>query len=203
MPSGSILVCVVQPTARVSHLGSTAATVALAGLPAVVTVARGGTDLGAAVLLLVLGTGASLAWAVDDPTQDLLAATPVSAPVRASVRILAAAVVAGLVITVALGVIAAGPGLAPDLADRLPEGAAAGAVALAVAFGAARRGERMVGSTGAIAGILLPAFVAGLALRWPSWFPGFEGGLRHTRWWLLVAAGVLLAASNGRDPARR
>lgn len=202
MPSAPVLAGVVAPTAKVSHLGSTAATVALAALPAVVTVARGGGDLGVAVVLLVLGTGASLAWAVDDPAEDLLAPMPVSAPMRAAVRVLAAASVAGLVLAATLGVLAAGPGLPGDLAERVPEGAAAGAVALAVAFGAAHRGERMVGASGAIAGIVLPMVVAGMAMRWPTWLPTFASGDLHTRWWLIVAVGALVAARFGRDPAR-
>lgn len=202
MPSAPVLAGVVAPTAKASHLGSTAATVALAALPAVVTVARGGTDLGVAVGLLVLGSGASLAWAVDDPTEDLLTPMPVGAPVRAALRLLAAASVAGLVLAATLGVVAAGPGLPRDLAERVPEGAAAAAVALAVAFVAAHRGERMVGAGGAIAGIVVPIVVAGLAMRWPTWLPAFASGDVHTRWWLIVAVGTLVAARNGRDPAR-
>jgi len=203
MPSASVVARAVWPTAKVSHLGSIAATVVLAGMPAMVTVARGGTDLGAAVVLLVLGAGASLGWAVDDAGHTSLVAMPVSAPVRAAVRVLAAAVVAALVMSVGLAVVAAGPGLPVDLADRAPEGAAAAAVALAVGFGAARRGERTAGATGAMVGLLVPAVVAGLALRWPNSFPTFEAGALHTRWWLVAAVGAVVVTRSGRDPARR
>lgn len=140
---------------------------------------------------------------MDDPAGDLLASTPVSAPVRSAVRILAAAVVAGLVIAATLGFVATGPGLPVDLGDRVPEGAAAGAVGLAVAFCAARRGDRTAGATGAVAGILVPAVVAGLAMKWPAWFPAFGGGELQARWWLVAVAGLLVAARSGRDPARR
>lgn len=203
MPSASVVARAVWPTAKVSHLGSTGATVALAALPVMMTVARGGTEPGAAVVLLVLGTGASLAWAVDDPGHDSLAAMPVSAPVRATVRVLAAAAVAALVLAATLGVVAAGPGLPSDLADRVPEGVAAGAVGLAVAFGAARRGEKTVGATGVIVGLLVPAVVAGLGFRWPASFPTFGAGELHTRWWLVAAAGLVVVMRSGRDPAGR
>lgn len=203
MPTTSVLARAVWPTAKAAHLGATASTVALAGLPAVATVARGGTDLGTGVVLLVLGAGASLAWAIDDDSEESLLAMPISAPVRTTLRVLAAATVAVLVMTVALCVVAVGPGLPSDLADRTPEGVAAAAVALAIASSAARRGERTTGATGAIAGLLVPAVVAGLALRWPNSFPTFGAGALHARWWLVTGAGVLIVARSARDPARR
>ena len=203
MPSASVLARAAWPTAKVAHVGSIAATVALAGLPAVVTVARGGTDLTMGVVLIALGAGASLAWAADDDTGESLLAMPVSGPARAALRVLTATLVAGLVLTATLVIVAVGPGLPPDLADRMPEGVAAAAIALAVAFGAARRGERGVGAVGAIAGLLVPAVVAGLAFKWPAFFPTFGAGDPHARWWLFALAGALLAARSGRDAGRR
>lgn len=204
MPATAVLASVVAPTARVAHLGAVAVTVGLAGIPLLVTVARGGTALGAGLVLLALGTGAALAWAVDDPTEDLLAPMPVSAPVRSATRVLAAAAVAAVVCAATLGVVAgAGPGLPADLRYRLPEGAAAGAVALAAAFVAARRGERLVAAGAVMAGLVVPAVVAALAMRWPTWFPSFVGDDLHDRWWLLVVAGTAVVARYGRDPAVR
>lgn len=55
MPTAAVLAGVVSPTAKVSHLGSTAVTVALASVPAVVIVVRDGVELGVAMVLLVLG----------------------------------------------------------------------------------------------------------------------------------------------------
>lgn len=204
MPLASVaaLARAAWPTAKVAHVGSIAATVALAGVPAVVTVARGGTDLSMGIVLIALGAGASLAWAADDDTGESLLAMPVSAPARAALRVLTAILVAGIALTATLVVVAVGPGLPPDLADRTPEGLAAAAVALAVAFGAARRGERAVGALGAIAGLLVPAVIAGLAFKWPSSFPTFGAGDLHARWWLIALAGAVLAARSGRDPAQ-
>ena len=191
------------PTAKASHLGATAATGVLAAIPALVTVARGGTDIGLAIVLIVLGAGASLAWAIDDDSDSSLASMPVSTPVRVSVRVAAAAMVAALVMGVAFMVIALGPGIPSDLSDRAPEGIAAAAVALAFALCVARRGERTAGATGAIAGLFVPAVVAGLATRWPDMFPTFSPGPLHVRWWWLAAAAALVVAWSGRDVARR
>jgi hypothetical protein len=203
MATAAVLAGVVPPTARAAHLGSAALTVALAGLPAVVTVVRGGTDVGAALLVLALGTGASLGWAADDPTGEILAATPVSAPVRAALRTVSVAAVAGLVAAVAVAVVVAGPGLPPDVVDRLPEAATAAAVALAAAFAVVRRGERSVGAGGVAVGLLLPGLVVALHMRWPSTFPSFEAGPVHTRWWLLAAAALVVTLRVARDPGRR
>lgn len=155
------------------------------------------------MVLLALGTGLALGWAVEDPTEDLLVPTPVSAPVRAGGRVMAAALVSALVCGVILGVVASGPGLPSDVADRLPETAAAAAVGLASAFVAAGQGERLVGAGGVLAGLALPSFVAALAMRWPAWFPTFDGGAHHGRWWLLVMAAAVIVARSGRDPASR
>lgn len=203
MPAAPVIAGVVLPTARVAHLGAVLVTVALAGLPALVTIARGGTATGTGIVLLSLGTGAALAWAVDDPAEDLLASMPVSARFRAGTRILAAAVVAGLVCGFFLAIVGSGPGVPAALGDRLPEGAAAAAVAVAASFAAARRGERSVGVVGVVAGVLVPSVVAGLATRWPTWFPTFDGDGVHARWWLLVAAGALVVLQAGRDPSTR
>jgi hypothetical protein len=191
------------PTAKASHLGATAATGVLAAIPALVTMARGGTDIGLSVVLIVLAAGASVAWAIDDDSESSLSAMPVSAPVRVSVRVAAAAIVAALMMSVAFIIVAIGPGIPPDLSDRAPEGMTAAAVALAFALGVARRGERTAGATGAIAGLFVPAVVASLATRWPDIFPTFSPGPLHVRWWWLAAAAALVAAWNGRDVARR
>ncbi|MCZ7528923.1 MAG: hypothetical protein M5U31_00400 [Acidimicrobiia bacterium] len=203
MPAAPVLAAAVPPTTRVAHVGMGAATVGLAGLPALVTVARGGTDLSVPIVLLALGTGASLAWGADDPAEDLLAPNPVSSPVRATIRVLAVAIAAALVCCAVLGVVAVGPGLPPDLLDRAPELAAAAALALAVAFGAARHGERIAGPSGVLAGLTGPLFIAALAVRWPTLFPTVTAGPLHNRWWIVVVAGALVTIRSARDPAHR
>lgn len=201
--STRVLVATVRPSVRVAPLGSAAATAALAALPAWLTVVRGGTDLHGATVLLALGTGAGLAWAVGDVTVDPPPSMPVSLPARSLIRIAAVAAVGSLVCALTCGLIALGPGLPSDLAGRVPEGAAAAAVALAVAFGTSRRGDPNAGASGLMGGLIVSAAVAGLSVRWPRVFPTFVEGPVHDRWWLLVMVGLVIAVRSGRDPAAR
>lgn len=193
----------VVPTARGIHLGAAAAGVAVAAIPAVVSVARG--DAVVTVPLVVAGVvaGATLGWAADDPAADLLGAMPVSSPVRAALRFGCVAAVAAVAVAFVGIVVAVGPGLPGDLGDRIPEASAAAALALAVGFLAARRGERTAGPIGVTAGVLGPAVLAGLAIRWSHLFPGFMPNPVHDRWWFVVAVGAAAAARAGRDPGCR
>jgi len=191
------------PTARVAHLGPAAITMALAMLPLVVTVARGGTDVSLALILTGLAGGAVVGWATEDAAADVLASMPVSPPIRAALRLSFVGTV-GVTGVVTAGLVAAlGPGLPSDRGDRLPEGLAAAAIATAIGFVLARRGERGSGPVSVTAGLLGTAFVAALAFRWPSLLPSFMGGPIHERWWIIAVVGSVVALRAGRDPARR
>ena len=87
----------VVPTARVAHLGPAALTVALAAVPAIVTVARGDAVVSAPLIVTFLVAGAALGWATEDPARDLLSSLPVSSPIRMTLRL-------GLVAAVAMAV---------------------------------------------------------------------------------------------------
>jgi hypothetical protein len=191
------------PTARVANLGPATLTLALAGLPVFVTVARGGTDLTAALIVTGVVSGAALGWAVEDPAAEVLASMPLSATVRATLRLLAVSAVVAVAVAMCVVVVAVGPGVPVDGSDRIAEGVVAAAVAVAVAFVAARRGARDVGPTGVAAGVGAPCVVAGLALRWPEVFPSFGHGSIHDRWWIIAAAGMVVVVHTGRDPGRR
>lgn len=192
----------VGPTALVCSPGLVALTVALAALPALVTLCIGGRGYEVSLVLAVVVGGASLGWAVDDPAAELLASMPIGAPARAVVRIGAAALVAGAVVGVVLAAVAIGPGLPPRVTDREPEAAAAAALALAVGLVAARRGERAAGAGAVTAGVIGTAFVAGLSAKL-SQLPSFTAGPLHGRWWLMALGGMTVALHAGRDPARR
>ena len=192
-----------SPTARVASVGQVATTVALASAPVAVVVGRGGTDLESSIVLLAIGAGASVAWAVDDPAADVLAPMPVGATTRLALRLVAAAIVALSLTGAALLLSAAGPGLPPSVTLRFPEAAAAAAVAVGLAVFAARRGGARSGISGVIGGLLVPVTVAGLSVRWPRHLPTFADSHTHVRWWLLTGIGALVALRSGRDTASR
>jgi hypothetical protein len=193
----------VVPTARVAHLGAAAATVSLAALPAIVTVARGGTDLSVALVVGGLVGGATLAWASDDPAAELLGSLPLSSPLRAAMRVACVAAVGVLGLAVVALVVELGPGLPSDVGDRAAEAGAAAGMALAVGCMATRRGERTVGPIGVVAGVVGPAVVAALSVRWPRLVPAFLESPIHDRWWIIAAVGAVVVARAGRDPGRR
>jgi len=190
------------PTARVARPAFVALTVALASVPAVLTLALGGEDYFAPMVLLGLVSGASLGWAVDDPAAELLASLPVATPVRIVIRVGAAVIVAGAGLVLVLGAVAIGPGLPPGIRDRLPEGAAAATAALALGLVAARRGERAAGAGAVAGGVFGTAFVAGLSVKLTQ-LPSFMAGPHHGRWWLVALLALLVALHAGRDPGRR
>ena len=197
------LAAAIAPTARVAHLGPAGLTVALAALPAVVTVARGDTVVSAPLVMAGLLGGAALGWAVEDPAADLLASLPVSSPTRTALRLVLVGCVAAMGVALTVLLVAVGPGLPPDLRQRAPEAAAAAAFALAVGLVAFRRGERAAGPVAVTAGVLGTGLVAALAHRWPSVLPTLGASPTHARWWLLAAFGLAVAARAGRDPGRR
>lgn len=193
---------VVLPTARVSRPGLVALTAALGSVPSVLTLVVGGSSYLAQLILLGLVTGASVGWAVDDPSAELLASTATGSSIRTVIRVGASALVAGAAPALVLMGLAIGPGLPRGLGDRWPEAAAAAAAALAVGLIAARRGEQAAGAVAVICGVTGPAFVAALSIKL-HFLPAFTGGTHHARWWLVALLGLAVALYAGRDPARR
>jgi hypothetical protein len=191
----------VLPTLRVAQLHLVVVTVAVAGAPLLVSVARSATDLTLPLVLLFLATGAALGWAVDDPAAEVLAAVPIGAPSRLRTRVAGAALLAAATCGAALALGSLGPAPLPTV-GRTVEALAAATIAVAVGLVAARRGGRAVGQTAVVAGLFGPVLVASFALRWPSLPPGLDAGPIHHRWWWIAAGGALLSIRSGRDPAR-
>lgn len=192
----------VVPTARLAHPGLVLLTVGLAAVPAILTLALGGNDLFAPLVVAGVVSGAALGWAVDDPAAELLASTPAGTPVRTLVRVGSAGLVAGAGFGAVLAGVAVGPGLPPLVGDRWPEATAAAATALAAGLLAARRGEPAAGAGAVTAGVLATVFVAGLSLKLKE-LPSFLAGPHHARWWLAALLAVAVAIHAGRDPAHR
>ncbi len=199
----SVVAALLLPTARVSRLGMAALTIGLAALPTVVVVARGDEVVTVPVLVVFLVAGANMAWGAEDPAASLLAAMPVPSSRRTILRMIFVGLVTVVGLGLALSVVGWGPGLPADWVDRMAELAAAAGLAVAVALVAARQGERAAGPAGVISGLLGAGLIAALAFRWPRVLPNFLSSPTHTRWWLLTAAGLAVAARAGRDPGRR
>ena len=198
-----VVAALLLPTARVSRLGMAAVTIGLAALPAVVAVARGDDIVTAPIVMVFLVAGANLAWGAEDPAASLLAAMPVPSSRRTILRMTFVGLVTAIGLGLALSVVAWGPGLPADWVDRIAELATAAALAVAVALVAVRQDERAAGPAGVVSGLLGAGLVAALALRWPRVLPSFLSSPTHTRWWLLAAASLAVAALAGRDPGRR
>ena len=193
----------VMITVRTAGLGRTFALVGLGAGPLLVAVLSGRSDVSAPLLVLALVSGASAGGVADDPAAEVLAPCPIPSSVRTGFRL---SLTGGAVLLVGLPALTVGqlgPGLPVDWIDRFPELCAAAAVALAVGLVLHRRGEPFGAHAGISAGLLVPFTVAALGVRWPRTFPTFVASPIHDRWWLLSMAGLALALTAGRDPARR
>jgi hypothetical protein len=198
-----LLVVALPPTARVARVASAGLTVAVAAVPTIVAVLSGATRIALPFVAACVIGGAALGWATEDPAAELLAAMPMSSATRTMLRMLCVALVCTFGVAVTGLIVAVGPGLPPPRWDRVPEVMAAVAVALAVGLAATRRGERDIGPVAVTAGVLSVGFIAALASRWPAVLPTFLATPNHTRWWILAALAIIVAARAGRDPGRR
>lgn len=183
---------------------SAVAVTLLASVPAVATVAFGGSDLaGAAVAAALLG-GSLAGFAADDPAGALLEPSPTTLLARRLhhvVALLAYATVLGLVVALLVSVAHDGPPI--SLLERVREATAAGGLAVAAAAWLARStGERRPGSFGLLAGLLGPLFVSALAFRVQG-LPAVSLSQDASRWWWVAGVGWTAALWWSRDPAAR
>lgn len=157
------------------------------------------TDVVLSLRLGALCLAAGMAFALDDPTEDSTSMTPVSLLIRRLVRIsLTLPVVAAAWLL--LGRVANGS-LATD--TEVPawpfifELLAFSAVALAgAAIGSRHLADRLGGTTGAGAALLVAAAAAFLPGRLRLWdqMPGTSGYANTTKWWwaIILAGGLVL-----------
>ncbi len=184
-------------------MGAVLTVVALACTPVAVTVARGGHDVSGAVAMASIGLGAVVAFAVDDPAANLLAAVPTPLWVYRSVRVLATvmfAIAGGTAVAVMRSAADAPP---TPLGDALVVAATAAGVALAIAGTINRRTRNeAAGVTGVAAAAFTMVLVTALAVRFP-WLPSLAGGPHHSRWLGLAAIAWAVTVWSTRDPAAR
>lgn len=189
------------PSAR-SLPPALAGVAALVVAPTGVVLLRGGHDHRHALVAAAVVAGAAVAFAVDDPAAETLAASPTPLAARRAVRLsavlLGVALLAALVVSIA---VAGGSVGAGDLARRGAELAAAAGLAAAAAGTADRRRLPSAAIGGAVAGLLGVLLVSAFAYRHDA-LPALVASPVHARWWLLAGAGWAVAAWSWRDPAR-
>jgi hypothetical protein len=179
-----------------------AGVLALAAMPAVVTAARGGEELGSAVVAAGVVAGAVAAFAVQEPAGAIASACPVSSISRLALRLgalaSAALLIAPLVVAVAS---AADADATADRSARLAEFAATSGLALGAAATAARRGAEAAAIGGACFGPLCVLTATALSYRF-EWLPALGVAADAARWWLVAAIAWTVALWASRDPYR-
>lgn len=194
-----------RPCARGLPLPTLGATAALATFPALLVAIRQGRSYDGALVAAALAIGAATAFAVEDPAEETLSASPTPLAHRRLLRlaaiVLGIAVTSGLVLLIAVtsthGGLAGG-----DVARRGAEMAATSGLAGAGAGLAQRRGAPWAAHGGAAGGLLLTLLISSLAYRFAE-LPTLLQSPHHARWWGVGLAGWLVAGWTWRDPARR
>lgn len=192
-------------TARAVPVVSIGGVAALAALPTLVTVARGGTRLAGALAVAALLGGAGLGYALDDPASPVLAASPIPLGVRRLRRVVVAAAIVGTAWALSAAV-AVGSGHLAGAGTVRGWGAlalAASGVALAVgAVGQRALDQRRPGFAGLVAAVLTVLVSSVLAQRYP-WLPTVASPRAAGRWAAVAVPAWAIAAWASRDPARR
>lgn len=175
----------------------------LAGGPTVIVLTQGGHDFGFALLVAALVVGAAMAFTVEDPAAETLAASPTSLARRRLVRasvLVASAMLLGIVLVVLAD--ARGEVTAEELGRRAAELAAVAGIATAAAGQAHRVGLPGAALGGAMAASLVTLVVSSLSFRYDA-LPSLVTTVHHERWWWIAVAGCAVTAWVWRDPARR
>lgn len=194
-----------RPCARGLPLPTLAATAVLAGAPSLVVALRQGRSYDGALVAAALAVGAATAFAVEDPAEETLGASPTPLAHRRLLRLAAVALGAAVMSALLLLVAAfSTPGglTGGDVGRRAAEMAATSGLAGAGAGLAQRRGAPWAAHGGAAGGVLVTLLISGLAYRYTE-LPALIQSPHHSRWWGLGLAGWLVVGWTWRDPARR
>jgi hypothetical protein len=204
-PRLAVLTAAARPVCRGVLRTPGFALAALAGVPIPLTVLRGGTDLGGAVVAAALIAGAAAGGCVEDAAGSTLAASPTTRLARRELRLaLIAAVVA---VTLALDAVAARVADVPigQIGPLVAVCAASSGLALMTASYLARAsgtdGGTGAGIGGSVVAVMLMLTSSSMAMQYsrlPSVVPGSEGS-----WWTVAALAWAVAAWLNRDPAAR
>ena len=190
------------PTTRGLPLSTVAAVLGMAMVPTAVLLVQGADNFSGAVIAAVLLSGATVAYLVEDPAGDTLAASPTSLARRRLLRL--AALGLAMTITLLLVLVAASSQMpiAPlHLADRVIELFAVTGVAAGTAGLVHRSGGAGAAPSGAVAGPLSALLISSLAFRIHG-LPAIASSANHGRWWIVALVGWATAAWASRDPFR-
>ncbi|MGH9085287.1 MAG: hypothetical protein ACRDYW_07520 [Acidimicrobiales bacterium] len=175
---------------------------ALASAPAFIVLAKGGSSFDGALVIAALALGALMAFSVEDPAEETLAASPTTLARRRLLRLSALVLGGALVTTVVLAVASTGADLAiGGLGRRALELAAVSGLAIAGAAAARRRSLPGAVHGGAVVAILVVLLISSLAYRFHD-LPALLDNPHHERWLWVAAVGWAAAAWSWRDPAR-
>jgi hypothetical protein len=200
---GLVLAQAWWPSTRALADRTVAGGLALAVLPTIVVVARGGTSFDGALVIAALAVGALAAFSVEDAAEETLAASPTTLGRRRLVR-LSALVLGGGLVAAAVLTVAAGQGGDlghGQLGRRAAELAAVSGLAIAGAAAARRRGVPGAVHGGAAVAVLTLLLISSLAYRIQS-LPALVDDPEHERWLVVAAIGWLATAWSWRDPGR-
>jgi hypothetical protein len=191
-----------RPSARGLPIPTLAAAVALAAAPTLIVILQSGRSHSGALAAAALLLGAMVGYAVEDPAEETLSATPTSLARRRLLRLGTIAV--GVALTGVLLVVVAATRTdvaAAELGRRLVELLAASGIAAAVAGSAQRRGANGAAPGAAVTALVGMLLVASLAHRF-SQLPTLMSSVHHERWWWVAIAGWAVAGWTWRDPMR-
>lgn len=191
-----------RPSARGLPLPTLAAAFALAAAPTLVVVAQSGRSHSGALAAGALLLGAVVGYAVEDPAEETLSASPTNLARRRLLRL--SAIALGVALTaVLLAVVAAARTdvAAAELGRRLVELLAASGMAAAAAGSTQRRGVSGAAPGAAVTALVGMLLVASLAHRF-SQLPTLMSGVHHERWWWVAIVGWAVAGWTWRDPMR-
>ncbi len=199
----TVLLTAARPTARALGLTPGPALAALGAVPVLLTLARGGTDLGFAVIAAALIGSSALSGAVEDAAAATTAATPTT---RLEARALRFAML-GAVVALTWGTCFVGAAIAHvpiDEPSRLVAVCLATAgLSVAIASWMAQEVEHGAGAGGSLAGIMVVLTSTAMNQRMTA-FPtlmDLDGG--RSKWFVVATVAWAAAAWLNRDPAAR
>lgn len=174
----------------------------LAVAPAIVVAASGRHGFAGALSAASVLAGAGVGYAADDEAAPTLAPSPTTLVVRRALRVIVMVIMLVAAWLAALLIAYRYANGAPDVPALAAELCATAALSAAFACRARTDAPVATGFGAAIAALIAMVTVSSFAYRWSA-LPALGRRTVHDRWWLVAAAGFIVAAWWSRDPAGR